>query len=152
MRRLIRSILLFTTVAIPAGAQSKARGPAAPSDQAVRALLKLEDSWAVALVKRDGGTFQRLLAPGFVYTEDDRMTSREAVLKDVVSGSDTVTAAHNEGMEVHLFAPTGVVTGWLIVKGRGASGPFEHRYRFTDTWVERNGGWQIVAAQDWVKQ
>jgi len=69
----------------------------------------------------------------------------------VVAGPDTVTAAHNEEMLVHRYGSiTAVVTGWLIVRGRNASGAFERRYRFTDTWVKRAGRWQIVAAQDYV--
>src|SRR5712664_2551208 len=38
----------------------------------------------------------------------------------------------------------------LVVRGRGANGAFDRRYRFTDTWVKRAGRWQIVAAQDYV--
>lgn len=120
------------------------------SDASTRELLRLEDAWASALVKRDGAVFRRLLAPGFVYTEDDKTVGRDQVLHDVVSGSDTVSAAHNEGMEVHRFGTTAVVTGWLEVSGRGSSGPFLHRYRFTDTWMKRGGAWQIVAAQDYL--
>jgi len=116
-----------------------------------RALLRLEDSWASALVKRDSVTFERLLAQGFVYTENDQVMDRAAVIQSVASGSDTVEAAHNEAMQVHRYGPTtAVVTGWLIVTGRGANGGFNRRYRFTDTWVKRAGKWQIVAAQDFV--
>ena len=120
-------------------------------DADTRALLRLEDEWASALVKRDSVTFNRLLAPGFVYTENDQMMDRAAVLHSVVAGPDTVTAAHNEEMQVHRYGPVAaVVTGWLIVRGRNAGGEFEHRYRFTDTWVKRRGRWQIVAAQDYI--
>jgi ketosteroid isomerase-like protein len=76
---------------------------------------------------------------------------RDAVLNDIANGSDTVTAARNEGMEVHEFgAVTAAVTGWLIVEGRSKGVPFTHRYRFTDTWVKRKAGWEIVAAQDYL--
>ena len=120
-------------------------------DADTRALLRLEDEWASALVKRDTVTFKRLLADGFVYTENDQVMDRAAVLEFVSRGSDTVEAAHNEELQVHRYGSvTAVVTGWLVVRGRGASGAFSRRYRFTDTWVKRNDRWQIVAAQDYV--
>ena len=53
-------------------------------DADTRALLRLEDEWASALVTRDSGVFNRLLAPGFVYTENDQMMDRAAVLHSVV--------------------------------------------------------------------
>jgi hypothetical protein len=120
-------------------------------DADTRALLQSEDDWASALVKRDGVVFDRLLADGFVYTENDQMMDRATVMNSVVAGSDTVRAAHNESMTVHRYGSvTAVVTGWLVVGGRGATGEFHRRYRFTDTWVKRGGKWQIVAAQDYV--
>jgi ketosteroid isomerase-like protein len=123
---------------------------AAPRDTEPRVLLRLEDEWALALIHRDAAVFRRLLAEGFIYTEDDRTMSRDDVLRDVVAGPDTVQTAHNEDMRVHRFAATAVVTGWLVVGGRGPNGPFDRRYRFTDTWVRRGGGWQIVAAHDYL--
>jgi hypothetical protein len=114
-------------------------------------LIRLENQWTTGLVKRDGALFDKLLAPKFVYTENDKLMSRAEVLHEVTAGTDTVTAARNEGMEVHEFgAVTAAVTGWLIVEGRGKGGAFTHRYRFTDTWVKRKAGWQIVAAQDYL--
>lgn len=115
-------------------------------------LLRNEDGWAAALVKRDGAYFRRMLAPGFVYTEDAKLMTRDDVLRDAISGTDTVTAAHNEDMVVHQAgAVTAVVTGILVVEGRSAGRRFVHRYRFTDTWVKQSDGqWQIVAAQDYL--
>ena len=121
-------------------------------DADTRAVLQLEDDWANALVKRDRVTFERLLADGFVYTENDQTMDRTTVLNSIVAGSDTVVLARNDSMVVHRYgSTTAVVTGWLVVGGRGANGEFEHRYRFTDTWVKRSNRWQIVAAQDYVK-
>jgi ketosteroid isomerase-like protein len=122
----------------------------APQDTEPRVLLRLEDAWALALVQRDGAVFRRLLADRFIYTEDDRTMSRDDVLHEVVAGTDTVKAAHNEDMRVHRFGETAVVTGWLVVAGHGPSGPFDRRYRFTDTWVRRGRRWQIVAAHDYL--
>lgn len=114
------------------------------------ALIKLEDEWARALVRRDTLVFHRLLAPGFVYSENDQTMTRDDVLKSVGSGSDTVEAAANEDMKVHRFGTTALVTGWLVVRGRGPGGRFERRYRYTDTWLKKGKQWQIVGAHDFL--
>ena len=150
MLRLLRysTLLVAFAFAPTLGAQGK---PAASSSDPTAELIRLENQWASGLVKRDRALFERLLAPGFVYTENDKLSQREAVLHEVADGSDTVTAAHNEGMVVHRYGPTtSIVTGWLIVRGRSGGKPFLHRYRFTDTWLKGSAGWQIVAAQDYL--
>lgn len=114
------------------------------------ALLRLEDGWATALVRRDSAYFQRTLSAGFVYSEDARSFTRAEVLRSLLDPSDSVREAHNEAMAVHEFGATAVVTGWLIVQGRNAGGPYEHRYRFTDTWMRQAGAWRIVAAHDYL--
>ncbi len=142
---------LFPLLAAAFVAVPRASAQRAPSGAAAPTLIRLENAWASALVRRDGATFERILAPTFVYTENDRLMTRAEVLQGVVAGSDTVTAAHNEDMVVHGYASNvAVVTGWLIVSGHGPAGAFTHRYRFTDTWVRRGGRWQIVAAQDYL--
>jgi len=150
MRRLLSSAtLLLTLAASPLAAQQKTNAGVAPSTAAE--LIRLENQWTTGLVKRDRVLFEKLLAPKFVYTENDQLISRADVIKSVAEGSDRVTSAHNEGMVVHEFAPNvAAVTGWLIVNGTGTSGKFTHRYRFTDTWVKGDQGWQIVAAQDYL--
>ena len=144
LRPLACAALLVTFVAASASAQQ-----ARASDAA--ALTRLENQWTEGLVRRDSVLFDRLLAPRFVYTEDDKLMQRGDVLHDVVTSTDTVKAARNEGMEVHQYSSTtAVVTGWLIVDGHGKGGAFTHRYRFTDTWLKGPRGWQIVAAQDYL--
>ena len=134
------------------GAEPTAVDAQAPSvqDTEAQVLLRREDDWALGLTRRDGALFRRLLADGFVYSEDDRTVSRDDVLRDIVAGPDTVETAHNEDMKVHRFGTTAIVTGWLVVSGHGPKGPFSRRYRFTDTWIRRNQRWQIVAAHDYL--
>ena len=115
-----------------------------------RAVLTLEEAWAKGVVNRDAATFKRLLAPGFVYTEDARVMSGEELTREVTAGSDTVTEARNEELRTHPFGNTMIVTGWLVLRGRSGGKPFDRRFRFTDTWLKRNGEWQIIAAQDYL--
>ena len=143
---LLAAAALVAVVGTLNAQQPKQQAPTADE----RAVLALEEAWATAVVKRDAATFKRLLAPGFIYTEDARVMTGEELTREVVSGTDTVTEARNEQLRTHPFDNTMIVTGWLVLRGRGGGKPFERRFRFTDTWVKRNGQWQIVAAQDYL--
>jgi ketosteroid isomerase-like protein len=101
-------------------------------------------------VRRDAEAFDRLLAPRFVYTENDQVMTRAQLLDALIRGADRAESASNEDMKVYAYGNTAVVTGWLIVKGRGPSGAFNRRYRYTDTWVRRQGNWQVIAAHDYL--
>jgi len=137
---------------ITLGTNATAQQPKSPSTPTAdeRAVLDLEEAWAKAVVKRDAATFKRLLAPAFIYTEDARVQTGAELTRDIVSGTDTVTDARNEELRTHAYGNTMIVTGWLIMRGRSAGKPFERRYRFTDTWLKRDGKWQIIAAQDYL--
>lgn len=111
--------------------------------------IQLEDLWSTALVKRDTRTFERLLAPKFVYTENASVMDRGDVIKGV-TGTDRVGWARNEHMKLHDFGDTQVITGVLHLKGKTGRTSFDRRYQFTDTWQMQNGRWQIIAAQDYL--
>jgi ketosteroid isomerase-like protein len=158
MRYPATAFVFAAAVASPLLAQSSRGAPVpAPQTQAgtrpvpssASTPIKLEDQWTTALVRRDTRTFDRLLAPNFVYTEDAIVMSRSDVIKSV-TGSDRVEWARNEGMKVHDFGDVQVITGVLHLRGRGKQGPFDRRFQFTDTWQRRNGRWQIIAAHDYL--
>lgn len=138
-------------VVLASSAISAAGGQMAPpvrmtQDEAnIITLTRLEDALASALVRRDRAAFERMLAPRFVYSEDGRTLSRADYLRLTRARGDTIIEARTDSLEIHVFGSTGVVTGWLIMTGRGAAGPFHRRHRFTDVWVPRSGSWQLVA-------
>ena len=111
--------------------------------------LQREEEWTRGLVARDPKAFDRLLAPGFVYTEDAGVMGRDDVIASA-TGSDTTSWARNEGLKVHDFGDTQIITGVLHVRGKGTRGPYDRRYAFTDTWQNRAGAWQLIGAQDYV--
>ena len=118
------------------------------SDSAV--IIKLENDWAKALIKRDKTVFNKLLADDFFYTENEKMYSRAEVIKAVMSESETVEKAYNEDMQVHIKDKTAIVTGWLFVNGKSEGVDFKRKYRFTDIWYNKNGNWKLIAAQDYL--
>jgi len=114
-----------------------------------QAVFALEEQWTRALVRRDTAAFKRLTTPGFVYTEDNVVMSQRQLINAVATG-DTIVFAANEGMRLHDYTPVAVVTGVLVVSGRNKGKVYTNRYRFTDTWLYRNGKWQAIAAQDYL--
>ena len=146
--RLLPALLVLLSFRIAEGQAAKRTEPAQPGSGA-REILKLEDDWAAALVRRDTATFRELLASRFVYTENADVMGKKEVTEGV-AGSDTVIWAGNEKMQAHMYGNTGVVTGILAMRGRGKDGAFSKRYRFTDTWMRLDGKWQIIAAQDYL--
>jgi ketosteroid isomerase-like protein len=143
-------LLVVLALLAASPAQLVAQQPKAAPTADERAILDLEEQWAKAVVKRDAATFKRLLAPGFTYTEDDRVQTGAELTRDIVSGTDTVTEARNEQLVTRPYGNTMIVTGWLIMRGRSGGKPFDRHYRFTDTWLKRDGQWQIIAAQDYL--
>ena len=143
MRRVL-SAVCFTVLTGFSPVASPAQTPVA------RALVKLENDWTVGLVKRDTILFKRITDPRFVYTEDAAVISRADLIKGIVTNPDKVESSHNEDMTVHEFGNAAIVTGILVVNSRGKKGPYTTRYRFTDTWLNKNGTWALIGAQDYV--
>lgn len=120
------------------------------SSPARNAVFALEEEWTKALVRRDTTAFKRLTTPGFVYTEDNVVMTQGELIHAVVTG-DKVEWAGNEEMKFYDYSPAAVVTGILVVQSRDKSNKaYTNRYRFTDTWLYRNGRWQAIAAQDYL--
>ena len=127
----MKSQIMVATVLLAASVPTlAAQTPAArPTTAVERALFRLEDQWTRALVRRDSAGFDRLLAPRFVYTENDQVMTKAQLIDAVVHGSDTVESAGNEDMKAYVYGTTAVVTGWLVVRGRGKDGAFDRKPR-----------------------
>lgn len=149
--RLTISFLLVIAGATPArvGAQGQPAAHTATSSPAARALYRLEDQWARALIARDSSFFRRTLHSDYVYSDERGNFDKSQVIAEQVGGTDTVQYAANENMRAHVHGDAAVVTGILVVRGRGQSGTFQHRYRFTDTWLRQGGRWLMIASQDY---
>ena len=133
----------------PGGVPGRVK-PGERTQQAQRELERLENEWAQAVIRRDAAAMRRLVAPGWVYSDESGIMDREAGIKAFTAGTDTVTSAGNEQMRVQVYGNTAVVTGILWMRGRGPKGAFLHRYRYTDTWMKGDGRWQCIASQDYL--
>jgi ketosteroid isomerase-like protein len=115
-----------------------------------RQLYALENEWAQGVVKRDAAAVRRLVAPRWIYSDESGTMNREQGIASFTGGTDAVTTAGNDDMHAIVYGNTAIVTGILWMRGRGPGGTFEHRYRYTDTWMKLGGRWQCIASQDYL--
>lgn len=154
---LARATSIALIAALPAAQPLTAQGMRTGTDSIAgaatatqRMLYRLEDQWAQGVVKRDAATVRRLVAPRWIYSDESGTMNREQGIASFTSGSDTVTAAGNDNMKAVVYGNTAIVTGILWMRGHNAQGAFNHRYRYTDTWMKLGGRWQAIASQDYL--
>jgi ketosteroid isomerase-like protein len=113
-------------------------------------LLYMENDWNEAAKKKDAAWFERNFAD-----DATEVASRTAALQtkaDAIASMKTDKAVF-ESLEisepnVRVDGNVAIVTGVNRVRGRDEQGkPFDRRVRFTDTFVKRDGRWQVWASQ-----
>ena len=131
-------LLLWTAVVVVRGQQST---------QDTECYIKLsEQQWAEASMKRDTATVERILADDFVGLDPGGAFFRKAEeLASVSKNEGDYVFAKGNDVEVRFYGDTAVARGSESWKKRSGE---QGRYVWTDTWIRRNGKWQIVAAVD----
>lgn len=101
-------------------------------------------------MKRDSKTVGELLASDYqgVNVKGER-EDKAAVLSRMDKETNTLSSATITGLKVRAYAPNVVVViGDSVEKGTDKDGkPFNRLYRFTDTWLKRDGKWQCIAEE-----
>ena len=109
---------------------------------------KAESDWAESVATNDVAVLERILADDFVGVDiDGSHYSKASAMKDYRSGPSSFLSNHLNEVEIRFYGDTAVAQGnesWK--KKDGTVG----RFVWTDTWVKRDGKWQIVAAEDLV--
>jgi ketosteroid isomerase-like protein len=139
-----------TTTAAPKKAGSPMAAASPAKKMSVEAALKdNENKWEASVASHDASVAQSVIASDFtgVYW-DGKVMSKSWLMGEMKKDKDTYKSAVNDKLAVHSYGPTvAVVVGTAHEKGTGKDGKaFDRLYRFTDTWVERNGQWQCVAS------
>jgi ketosteroid isomerase-like protein len=139
--------------AAPSASKTEAAPAAAKAGKkrSVESSLKdLENTWEASIPNHDAAAVEPLVASDFSgVSSKGKFTSKSSLLKELKNDKDTYTYAKNEKLNVHLYGSNvAVVTGSAREKGTAKDGTaFDRTYRFTDTWMDRDGQWQIVGSQ-----
>jgi len=109
-------------------------------------LIALENAWNQAQLHHDANAVGQLLPESFVYTDyNGTVMNKAKFLADVKDEKYKATSITNEDLQVFPYQNAAIVIGTYHSKGSYAGKPFDHRGRFTDTWIYQNGQWLCVA-------
>jgi ketosteroid isomerase-like protein len=145
MKGILAAIVLVLAVSCQAFAQAK---PAAPAKSASveQELIKLENDWYEAGVKRDVAAVSRILADDWTAVNPEgTVENKTQALAEMKSGEDVYMSAVANEMKVRVYGEAAVVLGRNTVKEQYKGKDISGQYRFTDTWVKKDGRWQCVA-------
>jgi ketosteroid isomerase-like protein len=111
-------------------------------------ITKLEKGWVQAIAKNDATALDQYEAEDISDTDPTgRVNDRAQDKKDMSSGDLKFQALEISDIKVRVYENAAVATGTGNVKASMKGQDISGTYRFTDTWVKRNGKWQCVASQ-----
>ena len=111
-------------------------------------LLQLENDWGMAARNKDKAWFERTFAEEYTSIgSSGKMRNKTEDIAEIMSSSDTLTTDEASDMKARVYGDAAVVTGRLHMVGKDKDGSFDRNYYWTDTFVKRDGRWQVVASQ-----
>lgn len=118
---------------------------------AAQSLIDMERQWGEVCVTHDTSVLQRILADDFLGTspEGKLYTKSDDIERIAKSHTGKALSSHVNVIKVRFFGTVAVLHGSETCTRRLRDDKEEiETLIWTDTWLKRNGHWQIVAAQD----
>ncbi|MDQ3132345.1 MAG: nuclear transport factor 2 family protein, partial [Acidobacteriota bacterium] len=110
----------------------------------------MKRDWNNALIKRDTAWLERNYAADTseVDGKAGAINDKTKAIAKIKADKSTFESAELSEMDIRIEGGTAIVTGVNRLKGRDEKNqPLDIRVRFTDTFVKRDGRWQIWATQ-----
>jgi ketosteroid isomerase-like protein len=118
------------------------------SGSAEQELIKLENEWGEAVVKRDAASIAMLrdsMADECIMIYDGSVFTKAQYFEYVKSIKEEILSFVSDEWKVRVYGDAAVVMARGTMKMRLAGKETTTQWRFTDTWVKRAGRWQCVA-------
>ncbi len=141
MRLLFAGVTLFAMFSLALG---QMKNETSAQNNVEQELKRLEDEWLNSYLRGDKQTFDRIVADDFTRTDESGKFATKAEEKELVQAppASVKVSLTNEDVQVRVYGDTAIVTGRIVSKVQGG---LNFQSRFTDTFVKRNGRWQVVA-------
>ena len=114
--------------------------------EAERYIVESERLWAESVATGDASTVERILADDFVGVDPKgKLYKKAEMVADTRNAPKYFVSNRLNDVKVRFYGDTAVAQGDETWERRSGE---RGRFVWTDTWVYRNGKWQIVAAED----
>jgi ketosteroid isomerase-like protein len=111
-------------------------------------IIAFENLWNQMQINHDADAMEKMLDSDFVLTDyDGTLMSKSQFLAAIRDKSNQLAVEVSEDMKLHRHGDTVVVTGATHEKGTLKGKTYQHKGRFTDTWIRQDGRWICVASQ-----
>lgn len=142
LKMMLSAATLFVAAMFVARAQDSGNA------EAERYIKESERQWAESVASGDSSVIERILADDFVGVDSDGgFYGKAKMVKNTASAPKYFLSNHLNEVKVRFYGDAAVAQGsesWV----RRSGTPMHGRFVWTDTWIKRNGKWQIVAAED----
>jgi ketosteroid isomerase-like protein len=111
-----------------------------------RYILDSERKWAESVATGDTSAIERILADDFIGVDPQgRLYTKQQMIDETRNAPKYFVSNRLNDVKVRFYGKTAVAQGSETWEKRSGE---RGRFVWTDTWVRRNGRWQIVAAED----
>jgi uncharacterized protein (TIGR02246 family) len=118
----------------------------AQTDSAQAEIRAVEDAWNKAELNHDAAALSRLMSDDLVLTETDgSVINKKEEVAFTADPTSHFEVLESHDLKIQVHGDAAVVSGAYHEKGSYQDKPFEHRGRYTDTWIRHNGTWQCIA-------
>lgn len=116
------------------------------AEQEVR---KLERAWLDAYEQHDAKAMNAIVADDFIITFPDGTKQTKPQLMDSIKAPPNPANPqkfYTEDVQARVYGDTVILTGRVVSEFQRDGKPVKEQMLYTDTYVRRNGRWQVVAS------
>jgi ketosteroid isomerase-like protein len=111
-------------------------------------LIKLEEDWHNAYLKRDAEPLERILADEYIFVGVGGNGNKAQAISGLKADTSVYEYSTPYDMDFRFYGNTVIVIGRTKEKGKAQNGTeFVSEFRWTDVFIKKNGRWQCVVAQ-----
>lgn len=125
-------------------------GYATAQNDAAQEVRKLERAWLDAYEQHDEKAMAAIVADDFSITfPDGSMQTKPQIIASLKSAGGSGSASmkfHTEDVQARVYGNTVILIGRVVMEFQRDGKTSKSQQRYTDTYVKRDGRWQVVAS------